>query len=149
MQIVEFQITTPLVGGLLIGSASVLMLLFNGKVAGISGIAFGLMNRLIKPNLAVSELRWRSLFVVGLIVGAALYHGLSHAPLPVPNISLPALIIGGLCVGLGTRIGSGCTSGHGVVGIGRLSVRSMVATVTFMGFGIFTVFVLRHLLGVI
>ena len=149
MHIAEFQITTPLIGGLLIGSASILMLLFNGKIAGISGIAFGLMNRLIQRNLAAFEIRWRSLFVVGLVIGAALYHGLSHVSPPVPDISLPALIIGGLCVGLGTRIGSGCTSGHGVVGIGRLSVRSMVATVTFMAFGIATVFVLRHLLGVI
>lgn len=149
MQIVDFQITTPLIGGLLIGSASILMLLFNGKIAGISGIAFGLMNRLLKRDFAGAEIRWRTLFVVGLIIGAALYHGLSHAPVPTPQISLPALIIGGLCVGLGTRIGSGCTSGHGVVGIGRLSVRSLVATGTFMGFGIFTVFVLRHLLGII
>jgi uncharacterized protein len=128
-------------GGVAIGLAAALFVLLNGRIAGISGIVGGLL----KP--VRGDIGWRVAFVAGL-VGAPLAYALVAA-LPSPRIDAGygALVAAGLLVGVGTRYGSGCTSGHGVCGISRLSARSLVATGTFMGAGFATVFVARHLLG--
>lgn len=133
---------TALAGGLLIGVAAAILLLMNGRVAGISGIVGGLL----KPLRG--DVAWRAAFAGGLL-GAPLVYALA-APLPRPQIDaeFAALVVAGLCVGIGTRYGSGCTSGHGVCGLSRLSLRSLVATITFMGMGFGTVFVLRHVAGI-
>jgi uncharacterized membrane protein YedE/YeeE len=128
-----------LAGGLLIGLAAAVFVLFNGRIAGISGILGGL----IKPRSG--DIGWRLAFTGGLI-GAPVIYSLFWR---LPDIHIEAnpvtLIIAGLIVGFGTRIGSGCTSGHGVSGISRLSPRSIVATLTFMAMGFVTVFLVRHL----
>lgn len=128
-----------LAGGALIGLAAALFLLLNGRIAGISGVLGGLL----KP--VKGDIAWRAAFVLGL-VGAPLVYGLFQR-LPVPRIDADdaALIAAGLLVGVGTRYGSGCTSGHGVCGLARLSPRSLVATACFMAAGFATVFVIRHL----
>lgn len=136
----NFTPWSALAGGALIGLAAALFLLLNGRIAGISGVLGGLLKPL-KGDIA-----WRVAFVLGL-VGAPLVYGL-FAALPVPEIDagIAALIAAGLLVGVGTRYGSGCTSGHGVCGLSRLSPRSLVATACFMGAGFACVFVIRHLL---
>ena len=132
---------SALAGGVLIGSAAAMLLLLNGRIAGISGIVGGLL-RPVRGDLG-----WRVAFIAGLL-GAPLVYAL-FAVLPQPQIdaSHAALLAAGLLVGVGTRFGGGCTSGHGVCGISRLSVRSLVATLAFMGAGFVTVFVLRHGIG--
>ena len=133
---------SALAGGVLIGIAAAMFVLLNGRIAGISGVIGGLFKP-IKGDTA-----WRAAFVLGL-VGASWAYGL-FAALPVPRIDVQfgALVVAGLLVGVGTRYGSGCTSGHGVCGLARLSPRSLVATAAFMGAGFATVFVTRHVLGV-
>ena len=129
-----------LAGGVLIGLAATLLLWLNGRVAGVSGI----LNGVIFPNAA--DVSWRAAFLIGLIVAAGAYMALvPAAPLPRGDYSRVALIAAGLLVGFGTRMGNGCTSGHGVCGIGRLSMRSLVAVMTFMATAIATTFVVRHL----
>ena len=131
----------PLTGGLLIGLSAAALLLTQGRIAGIAGILYGAIS-------GQADNLWRWLFLAGLLIGPLLYHSLSGMPLPTAsNLSVLHAVAGGLLVGIGTRIGSGCTSGHGVCGIGRRSVRSLVATGTFMTTGIATVFVVRHVLG--
>ncbi len=132
----------PLTGGLLIGASAGLFLLMHGRIAGISGLmASGL-------RLGGSGPRYLSLgFLGGLLGGALLAGALIRRPEVIVTGSLPLLIIGGLLVGIGTRWGSGCTSGHGVCGIARLSPRSLAATALFMGTAAVTVFVTRHLIG--
>ncbi len=141
---IDWQAFTPisLIGGLLLGVATVILLLGIGRVAGISGIA----SSLLKPKQVE---RWQILFVLGLIVSPLLYQLI--IPLPMVNMttSLPLLIGAGLLVGFGTRLGSGCTSGHGICGNARLSPRSLAATATFMGFGILTVYIGRQVFGLI
>lgn len=131
-------------GGLLIGLAAALMIIFNGRIAGVSGVLGGLI-----VDRSSGDRRWRSMFLGGMVLGAALLTALVTT---LPPVRLQTGWIGmaaaGLIVGYGTRMGSGCTSGHGVCGIARLSTRSIVATITFMTFGAITVFVIRHLLGV-
>ncbi len=125
------------VGGLLIGLAVALVLLLNGRVAGISGIVGGLL------TLRTGDTIWRAAFVAGLVLGALGY--LSAADVPVRVLApLPAILAGGFLVGFGTRLGSGCTSGHGLCGMARLSRRSVVATATFFGVAMLTVFLTRH-----
>jgi len=143
MMSIAWPVFTPwsaLAGGLLIGAAVAMFALLNGRVAGISGIVGGLL-RPTKGDVA-----WRAAFVLGLLAAPALY-GL-FAPLPAAHIDAgyAALVAAGLLVGIGTRYAAGCTSGHGVCGLSRLSPRSLVATAAFMGAGFATVFVLRHLL---
>lgn len=132
------------VGGGMIGLAAALMIIFNGRIAGISGVLGGLV--LDRKQV---ELPWRAMFLGGLMLGALLVSlarpALAEATLQTGWVGM---IAAGLIVGFGTRMGSGCTSGHGVCGIGRLSQRSIVATCTFMAAGFVTVFVLRHLMGV-
>ena len=141
---IDWQAFTPisLAGGLIIGAATVLLLLGIGRIAGISGIA----SSLLKPKKV--EL-WQVLFILGLIISPLLYQLFATLPTMEVTDSLPLLIAAGLIVGFGTRLGSGCTSGHGICGNARLSPRSMAATVTFMLFGILTVYIGRHLLGLI
>lgn len=150
MEVAEFEALLPLAGGLSIGLAATLLLMLSGRIAGVCGIAFGVLTELTSGAPRFSEISWRVLFIVGLVGGAALYHFISGAPMPkVDNVSIGVLISGGFIVGLGTKIGSGCTSGHGVCGLGRLSLRSFVATCTFMLFGVISVYIFRHLLEVI
>ncbi|KAF2406656.1 YeeE/YedE family protein [Pseudomonas antarctica] len=135
---------TPLsawVGGLLIGSGAVLLILFNGRIAGISGIVGGLL----RP--VTGDVAWRAAFVLGLLMAPVAYQLV--APLPAVQIDAgyPLVILAGLLVGIGTRYGAGCTSGHGVCGLSRLSRRSVVATLVFMSAGFITVYVVGHLLG--
>ena len=137
-----FAYTTPLVGGLLIGLSAVMLLWCLGRIAGIAGIVWGAVSA--QPDNA-----WRWLFILGLLLGPFAYHTLAAVPYPTPS-SAPwwQAVAGGLLVGFGVKLGSGCTSGHGVCGIGRLSLRSLLATLTFMATGIATVYVIRHVLGV-
>lgn len=140
----SFTPYTALLGGALIGTSAVLLLLFIGRIAGVSGIVFGLL-----PG-AASHRAWRLAFLAGLLLGTLL-------ALPIPGLSfelregfpLWALLAGGFLVGTGTRLGGGCTSGHGVCGLGRRSPRSLTATVTFLLVAIVTVFGMRHLLGIL
>ena len=138
----EFTPASALLGGFLIGAAAVLMMALLGRIAGISGIVGGL----VSPKMG--DWAWRAAFVAGLLAAPFLYHAITAAPqnvdVPVP---LPLLILGGLLVGFGTQLGSGCTSGHGVCGISRVSLRSIVATLVFMLSAIATVFISRHILG--
>lgn len=132
------------VGGLLIGASAVALLALNGRIAGISGILNGMMTQTTGDRV------WRILFVVGLVLGGLLYQWLSGNPLLTRSgFSWPILVGAGLLVGFGTRLGSGCTSGHGVCGIARLSIRSLVATAVFITLGIVSTAVLRHALGLI
>lgn len=137
----HFTPWAALAGGALIGLAAALFLLLNGRIAGISGVVGGLL----RP--ARGDIAWRVAFVLGL-VGAPLVYGWLQAP-PVPQIDADyaTLALAGLLVGVGTRYGSGCTSGHGVCGLARLSPRSLVATACFMAAGFATVFIVRHLLN--
>ncbi len=137
----DFTPVSGLIGGLLIGLATALMMLFNGRIAGISGIVGGLLAR------NGSEVGWRAVFVVGLLLGAFVYMLATGGALPVRvEASLPVMVVAGLLVGFGTSLGSGCTSGHGISGIARFSKRSIVATLMFMGAAIITVFLTSHVL---
>ena len=141
---IDWQAFTPisLVGGMMLGVATVILLLGIGRIAGISGI----FSSLLKPKRVEM---WQVLFILGLIISPVLY----RLARPLPNVeistSLPLLIAAGLLVGFGTRLGSGCTSGHGICGNARLSPRSLAATVTFMLLGIVTVYIGRHVLGLL
>ena len=137
----HFTPWASLAGGILIGLAAALLLLANGRVAGISGILGGLL----RP--ARGDVAWRVAFLGGLFLAPLAWLVLRAMP-PAQIDHSPALLaLAGLLVGLGTRFGSGCTSGHGVCGIARLSPRSLTATACFMAAGIVTVFVVRHVLG--
>jgi uncharacterized membrane protein YedE/YeeE len=138
----EFTPISGLIGGMLIGVASLLMLLGNGRIAGISGILGGLL-----PPVR-GDSAWRATFIGGLVLAALAWPLVTGDRLPVDlQASWPLMLIAGFIVGFGTRLGSGCTSGHGVCGIGRLAPRSIVATLTFMATAIGTTFVMRHVLG--
>lgn len=141
---IDWQVFTPisLVGGLILGVATVILLLGIGRIAGISGIA----SSLLQPKRVEM---WQVLFIAGLVLSPLLYSVFRPLPDIEVTTSLPLLIAAGLLVGFGTRLGSGCTSGHGICGNARLSPRSMVATATFMAFGIITVFIGRQVLGLI
>ena len=137
----NFTPVSGLIGGLLIGLAGALMMLFNGQIAGISGIVGSMLAK------KASEVGWRAVFVVGLLLGAFTYTLVTGGAIPVTiEASLPVMVVAGLLVGFGTRLGSGCTSGHGISGIARFSKRSIVATLVFMGTAIITVFVTHHVL---
>jgi len=130
----------PLTGGILLGLSAIWLILTLGRVAGSSGIAWG---SIVGPDRG-----WRWLFLVGLLLGGLLTHTVIGQPLPDESTAPTWLIaISGLLVGIGTRMGGGCTSGHGVCGLGRRSPRSVTATLTFMTLGIVTVFVMQTLLG--
>lgn len=138
----EFTPLSASVGGLLIGSAAALLLWANGRVAGISGI----LGQALWPAPG-EERGWRIAFLAGLPLGALLASLLGVRLVPEIASNPPTLILAGLLVGFGTRLGNGCTSGHGVCGLGRGSKRSLAATLTFMGVAGITVYVVRHVLG--
>lgn len=130
-----------LAGGIVLGLASALFILFNGRVLGISGIVGGLL----RPK--AGDVLWRLSFLLGMLVAPSLYVAFVGPMQATIDASWAMVIVAGLLVGIGTRYGSGCTSGHGVCGLSRLSPRSLVATLSFMAAGFLTVFVLRHALA--
>lgn len=141
--IIDWAHFTPwpsLAGGILIGIAAALLVLLNGRVAGISGIVGGLL----APQR--TDIAWRVAFLAGLLLSPLLMMSFANLPAPRIDAGLGMLALAGLLVGVGTSYGSGCTSGHGVCGLSRLSLRSLVATLAFMAAGMATVFLARHLL---
>ena len=143
---IDWQHFTPwssLTGGAMLGLAAALFVLLNGRILGISGILGGLRLH------AHGERAWRISFLLGLLTAPLLWSAAQGWGLATPPVVIdadwPMLIVAGLLVGLGTRYGAGCTSGHGVCGLSRLSPRSLVATLAFMGAGFATVYILRHL----
>ncbi|WP_372998077.1 YeeE/YedE family protein [Marinobacter sp.] len=138
----NFTPWSALAGGILVGIAAASFLLLNGRIAGISGILGGLL----AP--AKGDIAWRVAFLGGLIGAPLVWLTATELPAIEIEAGYPALIIAGLLVGIGTRYGSGCTSGHGVCGLSRLSIRSLAATLSFMAAGFVTVYIIRHLLGV-
>jgi uncharacterized membrane protein YedE/YeeE len=141
---IDWAAFTPwasLAGGALIGLAATILVFFTGRVAGVSGILGGLL----RPS--AGDVAWRVAFVAGLIVAPLVYLVFAALPPIAVEAGYPTLVIAGLAVGLGTRYAGGCTSGHGVCGLSRLSPRSLVATLAFMGAGFATVLVARHALG--
>ena len=141
---IDWNAFTPwhaLAGGLLIGMAAAMFVLLNGRIAGVSGVLGGLL----RP--ASGDVAWRLAFVAGLVGAPLVYRLFAAVPQPHIDASYGALVLAGVLVGVGTRYGAGCTSGHGVCGLSRLSPRSLVATLVFMGAGFATVFLLRHVIG--
>ncbi len=150
MEIVNFTPIAATVGGALIGLSAALLLLVKGRIAGISGIAGGI----IYPELG--DMAWRIMFVLGLVLGGFVYQwlsgdstdGLFKGIAHIQSVSsTPVLLIAGLLVGVGTTVGTGCTSGHGICGLARRSPRSLAATLSFMASGALTVFIVRQLMG--
>ncbi|MBR1208161.1 MULTISPECIES: YeeE/YedE family protein [unclassified Bradyrhizobium] len=138
----EFTPGSALAGGLMIGASASLLLIFNGRIAGISGIVAGLFQR------DLLEVSWRVAFVVGVLLAPFLYGVIFGSLPPVAfDASAGVIVVAGLFVGFGTRLGSGCTSGHGVCGLSRGSPRSLLATGVFMFTAVVTVLVTRHLIG--
>ena len=135
----EFNGVIALLGGVLIGLSATLLLAFNGRIAGISGIVNGAMS--------MTNGMWPWWFIAGMVLGGSVYeYSLAPQPTPLSTFSPWAMIIGGLLVGFGTRMSNGCTSGHGVCGLGRLSLRSLMAVVTFLITAMITVFMMRHVI---
>ncbi len=137
----QFTPLSSLAGGLLIGLAAALLILWNGRIAGISGILGGLL----RPRSG--EIAWRVAFLAGLILAPVLYGAFFALPAVDIAASRATLVVAGFLVGIGSRYGAGCTSGHGVCGVSRLSPRSLVATLVFMLAGFAVVFVARHVLN--
>ena len=136
----NFTPWTSLAGGAIIGLGTALLILLNGRLAGISGVLGGLLRPL------KSDIGWRLAFILGLIAAPLAYQLVHALPVATINAKVSVLVIAGLLVGIGTRYGAGCTSGHGVCGLSRLSARSLVATLIFMAAGFITVFVVRHVI---
>ena len=141
----NFTPVQGLIGGIIVGLAATMLLWFNGRIAGISGIFNGMITIRRKGDVL-----WRFLFILGMVVGGVVHQYFildepSFKPLGAP---IWVLILGGLIVGYGTSMGSGCASGHGVCGLGRLSKRSLVAVLTFLSTGILTTYIIEHVLGV-
>ncbi len=138
----NFTPLSALVGGIMIGASASVLLLATGRIAGISGIVGGLV-----PPVA-SDALWRLLFLGGLVAGVLAWRVMRPGDVALTfDASLPVIVLGGLLVGFGTRVGNGCTSGHGICGIGRRSLRSAVATAIFMVTAGATVFAVRHVVG--
>jgi uncharacterized membrane protein YedE/YeeE len=136
----HFTPWSSLAGGIMIGAAAAMLVLLNGRIAGVSGIIGGVL----RP--AGGDMAWRFAFIAGLLVAPVAYRLLGSPSPPTIEAGYPVLLLAGLLVGAGTRYGSGCTSGHGVCGLSRLSPRSLAATLAFMLAGFATVFAARHLL---
>jgi uncharacterized membrane protein YedE/YeeE len=136
----HFTPASAFAGGLLIGLAAALLILLEGRIAGISGIVGGLLQPLRKGDVA-----WRMAFALGLVAAPLLYRALAELPQSRIDAGWATLVVAGLLVGFGSRLGSGCTSGHGVCGLSRRSPRSLVATIVFMTAGFATAFAGRHL----
>jgi uncharacterized membrane protein YedE/YeeE len=137
----HFTPWTSLGGGIMIGAAAAMLALLNGRIAGVSGIIGGVL----RP--AAGDLAWRLAFLIGLLVAPVAYRLVAEPTPPTIEADYPVLLLAGLLVGAGTRYGSGCTSGHGVCGLSRLSPRSLAATITFMLAGFATVYAVRHVLA--
>ncbi len=137
----DFTPWSALAGGALIGLAAALFFVLNGRIAGISGIVGGLLSR------QRGDVLWRVLFIAGMVAAPVVWGLFAELPPMKIDASYPMLIIAGLIVGISTRYGSGCTSGHGVCGIARLSPRSIVATLAFMASGFVTVYLFRHVIS--
>lgn len=137
-----FTPAASLIGGILLGIAATALLLLNGRIAGVSSIAAGLLKK-----SSADDIRWRIAFIAGLVAAPLLYSVAYQRPVVVLAGSFWLLASAGLLTGIGTGLGSGCTSGHGVCGLARQSPRSLVATLCFMAAGFITVFAVRHLLG--
>ena len=135
----DFTPISGLIGGLMLGAATVMLLWLNGRLAGISSIVGGIVN----PK--GGDVGWRVVFVAGLLLGTFVSTLISGGGLVQVETSIPVLVLAGLLVGFGTRLGSGCTSGHGLCGLSRLSRRSVAATMVFFGVAMLTVFLVRHL----
>ena len=141
----SFTPWTSLAGGMLIGLAAALLIVLLGRIAGISGIVGALLQR--SSWASVANWGWRAAVVIGMVAAPLVWQLIA----PLPPMEMPSnplvIVLAGLLVGFGTRLGSGCTSGHGVCGLSRLSLRSLAATLTFIGAGAATVFVVRHVLA--
>lgn len=142
IDLIHFTPYQALEGGAIIGVAVSILILFQGKIAGISGILY----HLLQPNAV--NLRWRAAFLLGLLLSPLIWRLFSTLPIIEVNTSTSLLIVSGILVGFGTVLGSGCTSGHGICGIARFSKRSIVATCLFMVSGFLTVYILRHIVGI-
>jgi uncharacterized membrane protein YedE/YeeE len=143
--IIDWASFTPwsaLAGGIMIGLAAAAFILLNGRIAGISGI----MGGLLRPQRG--DVAWRALFVLGMLAAPLLWMAFATLPRIQIDADYPLLIVAGLLVGISTRYGAGCTSGHGVCGISRFSPRSLVATLAFMVTGFITVYIMRHVIGI-
>lgn len=136
----NFTPWSALAGGVIIGLAAASFILLNGRIAGISGILGGLL----APQKR--DVLWRVAFLAGMLAAPLMWMMTADLPAIEVNASYPVLVVSGLLVGIGTRYGSGCTSGHGVCGLSRLSPRSLIATLTFMAAGFITVYIVRHLI---
>jgi uncharacterized membrane protein YedE/YeeE len=140
----NFTPYTALLGGVLIGLSAAGLILLNGKILGVSSIFSGLL------KTSSSKVGWGLMFLLGMFASPWIYQALLPIGLPVPQfeleISTSALIAAGLLVGYGTTLGSGCTSGHGVCGLSRMSIRSLIATLMFMMYGFLSVYIIRHVL---
>lgn len=134
----NFTPVASLIGGILIGLSASMMILLNGRIAGISGILGGI------SGAHKADVPWRVAFIAGLVISPLVYMLFSQPPVVALSASNLQIVIAGLLVGIGSRYGSGCTSGHGVCGIARMSKRSIVATMVFMAAGIITVYIMRH-----
>ncbi len=141
LDLATFTPASSLAGGIFIGLAAAMLILLNGRIAGISGIVGGLL----RP--VHGDISWRLAFTAGLMLAPLLWATVSALPAIRIDAGFPVLIVAGLLVGISVRYGAGCTSGHGVCGLSRLSPRSLVATLAFMCSGFATVFVVRHLIG--
>lgn len=137
----NFTPFSALSGGMMIGLSAAMMLLLLGRIAGISGIVGGMLSRRDRGDLA-----WRVAFLLGLAFAALASRMFAEVPRIDIDTDWPLLVVAGVLVGFGSRLGSGCTSGHGICGLSRLSPRSIMATATFIGTGVLTVFAVRHLL---
>ncbi|MDC0067407.1 YeeE/YedE family protein [Gammaproteobacteria bacterium] len=126
-----------LTGGICIGLAAVFLMVTLGRIGGISGIVFSAVKQPVEHS-------WAILFLAGVILGTSLFHFISGHPIPTFDVPIPLMLAGGFIVGVGTKMGSGCTSGHGICGISRLSVRSIIATCTFLLLGFITVYLRLH-----
>lgn len=139
----NFTPISALIGGSLIGLSTVLLFWLNGRIAGISGIFHGLF----PPRK--NDFLWRLLFLLGLITGSTIYYALPQIHfIPRTHYPISLLLLAGVLVGIGTKLSGGCTSGHGICGIARMSTRSFAATITFFIFGLLTVYLIRHVWGI-
>ena len=141
IDMIAFTPWTALTGGILIGLSAALLVRLNGRIAGVSGVLGGLLTP------AQGDKAWRAAFLIGIVLAPLAYPLLASLPPVQIDAGYGTLVVSGLLVGMGTRYGGGCTSGHGVCGLSRLSPRSLLATLAFMGEGFLTVFVVRHLLA--
>lgn len=143
----EFTPWASLFGGFLIGLSAVLVMLLFGRIAGIAGISTGALSVILPTHETAQDWTWRAAFILGLIVAPLAANALGAGIEQTVSNNLTGMVIAGFLVGIGTALGSGCTSGHGVCGLARLSIRSLSAVATFMIFAALTVFILRHVWG--